>query len=111
MARIIILSARSWSLRDEKTGELREGVKVEGSETEIASDPDYRGAGAVEYPATPEAWNVLKNATIPGIFDVEIGIARAKMMNGKAAARASILSVSPVAGIDLNPAARKAVAA
>lgn len=108
MARIIILAARNWSLRDEATGEMKAGVKFEGCEAFINSEPEYRGAGYVEYQATPEAWESVKTASLPGIFDVEIGLRKKKLKNGSAAAVASIESAVLVAPIDIITPVKKA---
>lgn len=108
MARIIILAARSWSLVDEKTGEMRSGVKIEGCEAFVNNETDYRGAGFVEYQASPEAWESVKIAQLPGIFDVEIGLRKKKLKNGSSAAVASVEQASFVSAIEFMPPVKKA---
>lgn len=108
MARIIILAARNWSMVDDKTGEVRAGVKVEGCEAFVNDEKEYRGAGAVEYLASPEAWNSIKTAPLPGIFDVEIGLRKKKLKNGSGAAVASIEGATLVSAIDFLLPVKKA---
>lgn len=108
MARIIILAARNWSLVDEKTGELRSGVKLDGCEAFVNSDEGYRGSGFVEYQSTPEAWETLKTAPLPGIFDVEIGLRKTRNQRGGAVAVASVERATLVSAIDFMPPVKKA---
>lgn len=108
MARIIILAARNWSLVDEKTGELRVGVKFEGCEAFVNDENDYRGAGFVEYQATPEAWESVKKSPLPGIYDVEIGLRKKKLKNGASAAVASIEAATFVSPIEILQPVKKA---
>jgi hypothetical protein len=108
MAKIIVLAVRNWELRDEKTGEIRSGVKVEGCEGQINEEKDYRGAGFVEYKATPEAWESLKTAKLPAICDVEISLSKARAKNGSSVAVAAITSATVIAPIDFLKPARVA---
>lgn len=100
MAKIIILAARNWEMRDEKTGEVTAGVTVEGTETDISNETDYRGVGAVSYRGD-NAWDDLKALPLPAICDVEIGLRKMRDRSGKAVAAASILSVKLLAPINL----------
>lgn len=108
MARIIILAARNWSLKDDKTGEERTGVKFEGCEAFVNNEPDYRGAGFVEYQATPEAWESVKLQKLPAIFDVEIGLRKKKLKNGSSGAVASVEQATFVSAIDFMLPVKKA---
>ena len=103
MAKIIILAARNWEMRDEKTGEVRAGVTIEGTETDISNEKDYRGIGAVSYRGD-DAWDDLKNLPLPAICEVEIGLKKARDRSGKAVAAASILSAKLISKIDLGAA-------
>jgi hypothetical protein len=104
MARIIIISARNWSFRDEQ-GAMRTGVTIEGTEANANAEPDYRGMGAIKYQASAEAWETLRNSAIPGVYDVELGLRRGK----GGTATASIEGATLVLPIDMSPV-RKAAA-
>lgn len=103
MARIIILAARNFEFRT-KEGEVIKGIKIEGSEANVSREDDYRGSGAVEYKTSEAAWEVLRNANLPGVFDVEVGLVKAKNAKGASVAVASILSCVEVAPIDISVA-------
>lgn len=101
MARIIILACRNFEFRTQQ-GEVIKGIKAEGSEEEVAREMDYRGSGAVEYRVSEEAWEVLKHANLPGVFDVTVGLVKAKNKNGASVAVASIKAVTELGPIDVH---------
>ncbi len=109
MARIIILAARNFEFRTER-GEVIKGIKLEGSETNVSRDADYRGMGAVEYRASDEAWEVLRHANLPGVFEVSVGLRKAKNAKGASVAVASIESCVEIMPIDANIAPVKRAA-
>ncbi len=111
MARIIVLAARSWSFPDEKTGEIRSGITIDGTEGNQNDEPDYKGRGAVEYTGSDEAWKSLSAGQLPAICDVDLGTRKARNKSGKAVAVASIETVSAMHPIDfaaLSPARKAA---
>lgn len=101
MARIIILACRNFEFRT-TAGEVIKGIKAEGSEEEVAREMDYRGSGAVEYRVSEDAWEVLKHANLPGIFDVTVGLVKAKNKAGASVAVASIKGCVEVCPIDVH---------
>ena len=101
MAKIIILAARNWELRDEKTGEIRSGVNIEGTEATVSAEKDYKGCGFVQYAASDEAWNDLKAITLPAICDVETGVKKGKSRDGKSIGIVTIMGVKLISVIDL----------
>lgn len=100
MARIIILAARNFEFRTQQ-GEVIKGIKAEGSEEEVSRENDYRGSGAVEYRVSEEAWNTLKHANLPGVFDVTVGLVKSKNAKGASVAVASIKGCVELAPIDV----------
>jgi hypothetical protein len=99
--KIIVLAARNWELRDDKTGEIRSGVSIEGTEAMVSNEKDYKGSGFVNYSASDEAWNDLKAIQLPAICDVEVGVKKGKDRAGKSIGIMTILSIKLVSTIDL----------
>lgn len=99
--KIIVLAARNWQLRDDKTGEIRSGVTIEGTEAAVSNESDYKGSGCVSYSASDDAWSDLKTIQLPAICHVEVGIKKGKDRAGRAIGITTITGVKWLANIDL----------
>lgn len=68
--KLILLSAKPWTMADEKTGELRSGVVVHYSDGIAASSPQERGIFPMKISASADLWGQLQ--TLPGVYECDL---------------------------------------
>lgn len=73
MEKALILSADSWSMADEKTGEMRNGVSVWFVNNYREDMPDAVGFKPTKVSADVSLLPLLRNAKLPAIFDMHYG--------------------------------------
>lgn len=73
MEHALILSADSWEMADEKTGELRKGVSVWYVNDYRDDTPHSIGYKPTKVSAEPLLLEVLRKAQLPALFDMTYG--------------------------------------
>lgn len=73
MDKALILSADSWSMPDERTGEIRNGVSVWYVNDYREDTSEALGFKPTKVPADPSLFPLLQAAKLPSIFEMTYG--------------------------------------